>query len=471
MALLMKFGFNQGFTEYKKSLEKELNSRMVTSLETYYNDQQSWEAFKEDPRIWHELIFNSATDSRMMDQTGQQNKAKRKAKRHNQGRNPPHQGATHKRASNSARNPELRRVLPAYTLFNQQRQWVIGPVEWDHPDSRRLKLENKGLVVGYLVYDKKPKAGQMPDKQFNKTIWMVLLMITGVMALVVLLFTLPVTNYLIKPIRSLNLATKKAAAGDYFARTSINRKDELGQLGQNFNVLTDTLRSNAELHKKMMADISHELRTPVAVLLAEIEAIQDGIHQADTKNMNLLHRQTSALKHLINDLHQLSLTDLGSMQYKMESINLNDLLLGVVDSMSLSASNKKITISHSLPPEQLHVLGDKNRLLQMFVNLMTNAISYTDAGGKILISVNQESSGKFHIIQIEDSAPGLLPHEMEQMFDRLYRKETSRNKKLGGSGLGLAITKNIVEAHHGTIEAKSSELGGVNLTVRLPEYV
>lgn len=473
MSLLMKFGFNQGFTQYKKSLEKELNSRMIKSLETYYYVEKSWQGFSEDPGVWHELVFNSATDTMM------KNKPERPSLTNRKEKNKSQRGSVKKPRPNSHQeserihdiNSRLRRVLPSYTLYNQQQEKVIGPVSWKNPGTHKIEIKYENQIVGYLLYEKTLKATQMQDKQFNRTIWVVLLMITAVMALIVLVFTLPITNYLIQPIKSLNQATKNAAAGDYTARTSIHRNDELGQLGQNFNVLTDTLRLNAEVHKKMMADISHELRTPVAVLLAEIEAIQDGIHAADTKNLSLLHRQTSALKHLINDLHQLSLTDLGSMQYKMEPTDLNEVVVGVIQSMNLSAGKKEITIKHTLSPMNNLVLGDKNRLQQMFINIMNNAISYTDTGGKIIVSVKEDTDGKSHIIQVEDSAPGLLPDEMEQMFDRLYRKETSRNKKLGGSGLGLAITKNIVEAHHGTIKAEPSELGGVKLTVRLPKYV
>ncbi|TDR23708.1 ATP-binding protein [Marinicella litoralis] len=472
MSMLMKFGFNQEFTKYKKSLAKELNDRMVNSLEAYYEDQQSWSDLVDDPRKWHELVYNSVTDG-LLKERAARHPSKRKEKDPSHRRQEPHQGPPPRRPEDSGKNhkikSEFRQVLPSYSLFDVQQEKIIGPAKWHQPSAEKIKIKNQGQTVGYLVYEKSSLAGHKQDKKFNQTIWMVLLMVTGVMLLVALLFTIPVSNYLIHPIRLLNQATQKAAAGDYSARTSIARNDELGQLGQNFNVLTDTLRSNAEVHQKMMADISHELRTPVAVLLAEIEAIQDGIHHADAKNLNLLHHQTSALKHLINDLHQLSLTELGSMQYKMQSIDINALLQGVVQAMSLAAEKKQLNIKSQWSAAAPKVMGDTNRLEQMFTNLMTNSISYTDAGGDIEITTEAVPGGT--LIQIQDSAPGLLAHEMGQMFDRLYRKESSRNKKLGGSGLGLAITKNIVEAHHGEMTAEPSELGGVKITVKLPEYV
>ncbi len=294
-------------------------------------------------------------------------------------------------------------------------------------------------------------------------------MICVVMLVVALLFTLPVTNYLIKPIKALNQATQKAAGGDYATRTTIIRNDELGQLAQNFNVLTDTLKSNADIHKKMMADISHELRTPVAVLLAEIEAIQDGIHHADEKSLELLHNQTNALRHLINDIHQLSVTDLGSMQYQMREIDIQVILAMAIEPFELSLAEKNITLEKASKTEPLLVLGDKNRLLQMFTNLLSNSINYTQSGGTIKIKSWEECD--WCVVQIDDSPPGLFPHEIEQMFDRLYRADGSRNKQFGGSGLGLAIVQNIVDAHQGQILVQVSDLGGIRMIVRIPKHV
>lgn len=478
MAVLMQFGFKQGFNQYKKSLEKELNDRMVVALQTHYEVNQSWQLFADEPRAWHELIFESATERRVehLQQKQAARQAQHKTGDHEQ--SPPRNRSERRPRSNNSeaenqhiKRSELSRVLPLYSLFDQGYELVIGRVMWDDKNAVKIKLKDQGQVVGYLVYDKQPGPGRKQDKQFNETFVMLLTMIAGVMILVALLFTFPVAKYFTRPIRALNNATKKAAGGDFNVRINIDRNDELGQLGQNFNLLTSTLASNAEIQKRMMADISHELRTPVAVLLAQIEAIQDGIHEADDNSLRLLHSQTKALHHLINDLHQLSVTDLGSMQYQMQSVDLVEIISQVKGSLDLSAQEKNIQIQWQSTGDSLLVLGDKNRLLQLFTNLLNNAINYTDVGGQILIKGQGDSRTDHYIITIDDSAPGLLPHEMEQMFDRLYRADGSRNKQFGGSGLGLAIAKNIVEAHHGQIQAKASNLGGVCLIVRIPKHV
>ncbi len=117
------------------------------------------------------------------------------------------------------------------------------------------------------------------------------------------------------------------------------------------------------------------------------------------------------------------------------------------------------------------VFGDGIRLQQLFMNLLDNSIAYTDKGGTVELMVSFDASSNEHVISLSDSEPGLLAHELSQVFDRLYRKEGSRNKNSGGSGLGLAIVKNIVEAHHGSIVADHAELGGISMTVRLPKHV
>ncbi len=460
MALLMQMGFVQGFATYQKTLEKELNDRMLSALESHYAEQQSWQDFAENPRLWHDLIFNSATEGSEPRQRKTSGKD-RPPRRHKGPKGAPHR---------SPRNPDLQRVMPSYTLFDQQQNKIIGPAAWGDKNTYKIKIKHQNQVVGYFSHSNKARNNRAAAKQFNSTFLLLLAMVSGVMMVVAVLFTLPMAKYFTKPIAALNQATQTAAAGDYSVRTNIERSDELGQLGQNFNLLVSTLQSNAEVQKKMMADIAHELRTPVAVLLAEIEAIQDGIHQADEQNLNLLHQQISALRHLINDLHQLSVADLGSMQYQMQAMDLTTLIDATQQALQLKAKQKNLDMRLE-PTATMQVLGDHNRLTQLFNNLLNNAISYTDAGGCIVIKQKTDETSKQHIITIDDSEPGLLPSEMEQMFDRLYRKESSRNKKSGGSGLGLAIAKNIVAAHNGRLTASASELGGVCMTIRIPQHV
>ncbi len=286
-----------------------------------------------------------------------------------------------------------------------------------------------------------------------------------VMTVLSLLLTIPIARYFTRPIQQLTSATKQASAGDFSVRTDIQRKDELGQLSKHFNHLVKTLESNATSQKNMMADIAHELRTPLAVTLAQVEAIQDGIHEADEKTLGILHQQITTLNHLVNDLYELSLSDLGTMRYEMKQVDVLAVLKQSVNAFKLALAQKNITCDFTYDDKPHLILGDDKRLCQLFYNVLNNAVQYTDEGGTVQVSLVQKNQE--FVVVIEDSEPGLEPEQMGKMFDRLYRKESSRNKKSGGSGLGLAIAANIVQAHNGEIHASASELGGVKITIKL----
>ncbi len=450
MSLLMQQGVNQGFDNYKKSLEKAFNHRLVLTLESYYDHYGSWQDLIAKPQLWHQILNKSAV---------------KVSKKLSQPRsNKEWQINDHKKQKKV--QEKLKRFIPDYTLFDSQKQRISGIESWGSP-GLVFKIWSQGEIVGFLLSTGDQSVVLEQDKQFGKRIKRLILGVSAVMLGVSLLLTFPIANYLTKPIKAINEATKKAAAGDYSVRTRINRYDEIGQLADNFNRLATTLESNAEIQKKQMADIAHELRTPIAVVMAELEAIQDGIHPADGKHIGIISGQIAALKNLVDDLHQLSLSDLGTLRYQMDELDLLKLVKQVKSAFSLAAQQKNLTMTLIHDEINYKISGDHNRLYQLLNNLIDNAISYTDSDGMIQITIQEKNEQV--VLQVEDSEPSLSVDEMAQMFNRLYRKESSRNKKTGGSGLGLAIVKNIVEAHQGTIQASRSELGGVKITIALPK--
>lgn len=452
MSVMVRYGFNQQFNAYKLNQAEKLNQNVVQTLEAYYQQNGSWAQLDDNERIWAQLLVESVADIDFKDLPRGKQKKHKKTLRDDSG---------------------MRRIMPQFSLLDAQKTPVVGRINQTAKEHHKSELKFNGETVGFLLAMKPKTASIRDDAKLNKGIKMFLWTLGLVMMLITLLATWPIARYFSQPIKAINTATKKAAAGDFTVRTQVKRSDELGQLSKNFNVLTSTLQSNAEVQKKMMADISHELRTPVAVLQAQVEAIQDGIHQADEKNLGLLHQQISSLGHLINDLHQLSVADLGSLQYQMTGTEIKPIIESALDAVKLLAAEKDLSIDIDIQQIKTtaKVLGDGARLQQMLNNLLINAVAYTDTGGRIKVCVYDNQPTDEYVIEIQDSEPGLLPHELAQMFDRLYRKETSRNKQTGGSGLGLAIVKNIVAAHNGSIEATHAELGGVFMTVRLPKYV
>jgi two-component system sensor histidine kinase BaeS len=215
-----------------------------------------------------------------------------------------------------------------------------------------------------------------------------------------------------------------------------------------------------------MSDMAHELRTPLAIISGELEAMSDGIRPLDTEHLASVREEVKHLSSLVDDLHSLTLTDSGALAYKMRPLHLNELLQLAAESFTGRMSSKALNLNISLPDSHVKLQGDEHRLRQLLHNLFDNSVRYTDEGGSISVSLTVE--GKQAMLVISDSAPGASEDECENLFQRLYRIEGSRNRNSGGSGLGLAICRNIVEAHGGQIKAKPSALGGLEISAMLP---
>jgi two-component system sensor histidine kinase BaeS len=243
--------------------------------------------------------------------------------------------------------------------------------------------------------------------------------------------------------------------------------DELGRLARDFNTLALTLEKNEKARRQWVADISHELRTPLAVLRGEVEALQDGVRIPSPDTIRSLHGEVMRLNRLVDDLYQLSMTDLGALTYRKEDLNPAEPITDALAIYRAEFDRKGISIEEDIPRlESATVFGDQERLCQLFKNILDNSLKYTDEGGMLAVRLDCRD-GKA-VVDIEDSAPGVSEKDFERLFERLYRVEASRNRAAGGAGLGLAICRNIVEAHSGTIDARPSKLGGVWIRVTLP---
>lgn len=222
--------------------------------------------------------------------------------------------------------------------------------------------------------------------------------------------------------------------------------------------------------KQLLADVSHELRTPLSVLRANIEAMEDGINQ-QSESYPVIHRKLHQIDRLIHDIYFISKYDNQQLALYTDTVSVADLTDELVASFNRFARDKGLTLTAELPFKDnrsgdMYLEADWQRLVQLFGNLLQNSIDYTDHDGQIKLSALALETGIE--ITVQDSAPGVPTHEQSKLFERLYRRESSRNRATGGSGLGLTICKAIVEAHHGTIEITSSPLGGLAVITWLP---
>jgi two-component system sensor histidine kinase BaeS len=291
--------------------------------------------------------------------------------------------------------------------------------------------------------------------------------IGGIAILLAALVAWLLARMFLAPLKHIAAATHRMTAGDYATRVAVASHDELGQLAEDFNHLAVTLGKNEKLRRAFMADVSHELRTPLAVLKGELEALQDGVRPLTPSAIQSLQSEVATLGKLIDDLYELSLSDVGALSYRKSRTDILDVLRMTVEAFQERFAQHSITLEVGIPAHQAAVChADPDRLRQLFANLLENAARYTDADGKLVITA---ALGQRTIkLEFQDTKPGVPDDMLPHLFERFFRGEQSRNRSTGGAGLGLAISRNIVEAHQGTIVASASALGGLCITVVLP---
>lgn len=273
---------------------------------------------------------------------------------------------------------------------------------------------------------------------------------------------------LLVPVTPLLEATHRMAMGDYSARAPTAGADELARLAVDLNRLADTLARNDRSRRDLLADISHELRTPLSILRGEIEAMEDGVRPLTQDAIASLRVEISQLSKLIDDLYELSLSDVGALTYAFAPVDMTERVATSVAAFGDWFDAKGIALSLHLPDDTLVINGDLHRVTQLLGNLLENSLRYTDGGGAVRVYLSATATQLR--LEIEDSAPGVPDDALPRLFERLFRVEASRSRRSGGAGLGLTLCKHIVEAHGGQITARHSPLGGLALTITLPRH-
>ncbi|MET3443188.1 two-component system sensor histidine kinase BaeS [Variovorax paradoxus] len=349
---------------------------------------------------------------------------------------------------------------------------VVG-AKIDQENAARLPIRHGRSVVGYLLLAPMQGLESEADRAFLARQSGVIAL-TGLCGLVfALLLSWLLARRWFKPIDELTQAAQDVARGRLSTRVAVQGSDELALLGKTFNDMAQRLDTVEASRRAWLADAAHELRTPLAAMRAEIEALQDGVRTFDERTALRLHRQVIRLGQLVDDLRS-SMREPQSDLLSTAVFPLS-LLKEALDHTRDRFATRGISVDRSAIDlvsawAQPMVDGDAHRLHQVFMNLLENTLAYTDPGGRLRVGVTVDGawSGNTLILQFDDSAPGVPESEMPRLFDRLFRGESSRNRELGGSGLGLSICRATIEAHGGTIDAEASELGGLRVIIKLP---
>jgi two-component system sensor histidine kinase BaeS len=354
-------------------------------------------------------------------------------------------------------------------LLDSQRHWVVGgpAVGKDALEGALLQaIEVQGRVVGWVsvLPFNQVTAGAADAFQRQQ---LMLSWITGVIAVgLAAILSVVLTARILKPIRSLAAATHRLAAGDYSTRLTVDSPDEIGRLAADFNRMALAMERNEAMRRTLVADVSHELRTPVAILQAELEAMSDEVRHLSVENLKSLQGEVAILGKLINDLYDLSLTDVGALAYRMSRVDLAEILRWRLLAFQERYAERAIAIEADIPERTLYIEADEIRIQQLFNNLLENSLRYTDSGGRLRVHCHVQSDRVR--VDLEDSAPGVSAELLPRLFERFFRVDSSRNRASGGAGLGLAIARSVVEAHGGGIHAAGSPLGGLWVRLSLP---
>jgi signal transduction histidine kinase len=289
----------------------------------------------------------------------------------------------------------------------------------------------------------------------------------GLLAIAIaLLLTFFLSRRILAPVKALTEAVRKFGKGDLTSRVDSGTKGEVGELAQSFNSMADNLEHTERLRRNMVADIAHELRTPLSNLRGYLEAIGDGVVKADEETVRSLNEEASSLSRLVDDLQELSLADAGEIKLITQPGEIARLINEAVAALQTKAGGRGLTITTDLRGALPTVNIDAHRLKQVLHNLLENAIAHTNIGGRITVTAEERENQIY--ISVADTGEGIPSQDLPLVFERFYRVDKSRSRTTGGSGLGLTIAKRLVEAHGGKIEVASQPGQGSTFTFTIP---
>lgn len=361
-------------------------------------------------------------------------------------------------------SPDLASVHLRMVLLDEHRRYVEG-FQQDVRNAETRPVMVNGRVVGFLALRSLENALSDADLRFKQRQLVASWFIGGGMVLLASLAAWWLSRTLLTPIQRITSATQQLADGDYTIRIQTDSGDTVGRLARDFNRLAEKLQRNEQLRRNFMADIAHELRTPLAVLRSEIEAIVDRVRHATPEALKSLQTEVTTLSKAVDDLYDLSLADIGALTYRMEPTDIAAALLNTVNVYESRFNSLGLSMSKDI------VLGvvaraDETRIQQLFNNLLENMARYTQTPGSLRIECAARD-GEVRI-GFHDSGPGVSEEQRRHLFERFYRTGSASRDTTRGAGLGLAICQKIVAAHNGTITAIASPLGGLLIDIRIP---
>ena len=484
-ALIIHLSSNRRFAEYLTKMEIASLDDMVTALGSLYRKDQSWKQFEEKPGRWSQFISSYLPlilDPHFPPPSSILGAAERRSEEKSLPGKPltrpqdrPNNGFVREFSAEGELKAGLRvpppppplpgwmLIGPRLALFDEKKNLVVGP-GFDIQNYLLRPISVEGQTRGWL--------GLMPFRaeanplnlafiqEQTRTICLAGLCVFTIAGLI----SFFLSKHLVAPINKLTEASRELSSLRFATQVDVRTSDEFGQLANAFNSMAQALEKNEMLRKQWTADVAHELRTPLAILRGEIEAMQDGVREITPQRLASLHDETNRIGQLVDDLHALFVADSENLVRQKHPVKPLDILEEVLGTFETRLTQADIHLqANSIEDQRAVIMGDEDRLRQLFANLIENTIRYTNSPG--ILRINHYCSLQELTLVFEDSAPGVPSEALDRIFARLYRVDKSRSRSLGGSGLGLSICNEIVIGHGGAIRSSHSSLGGLLISI------
>jgi signal transduction histidine kinase len=332
-------------------------------------------------------------------------------------------------------------------------------------------VTREGTVVGAVYLTHRAEGSGLfgpieATASFVRSVWWQLLVAGAISAAIALGLARLLARGLTQPLRSMAGAARLFARGDYTQRVPITSRDEVGQLAEAFNRMAGEMEGLERLRRDLVANVSHELKTPISALRARLENIMDGVEPPDPALLGVMLQQTERLSRLVDQLLDLSRLESGDVHLEREPLALGPLVERVLSEVRLARDDRGIVAANRIPPDLPMIEADRERIHQLLFNLLDNAFRFSPPGGTVTVRAVQ--SNGWCEVAVEDEGPGIPAEHLGLVFERFYRVDPSRSREDGGTGIGLAIARSVVDAHGGRIWAESDEGGGSTFHFVLP---
>jgi len=320
---------------------------------------------------------------------------------------------------------------------------------------------------GGMLYAVREEAGFLvASTRFLFEFWWQLLIAGAAASAIALLVARWLARGMTQPLRDMAKAARRMESGDYGQRVVTSSRDEVGQLAVAFNRMSSELESLERVRRDLVANVSHELKTPISALRAHLENLLDGVERPEPATLQVMLAQSERLGRLVDQLLELSRLETGDLPLHREEVRLRPLVSRVLSEIEVSRARHDVELAQDVPEDLPAIFADAERVHQVLFNLLDNAVRFTPSGGRVRVTASR-SNGSVDVAVV-DTGPGIAPEHLPRLFDRFYRVDTARSREEGGTGIGLAIARSVVEAHGGRIWAESEPGKGSTFTFELP---